>query len=409
MKARVTKRMVNEKNKIPAAFITALLTILIFYLLHFQGIGVVHERDHVKVGMLCIGDESTPYSENLMRIEDDLTAEFGSRVTVTYDKNVPPDHAAEALDSLVSSGCDIIFSNGREYGEVMKQTAQKNPDVEFCQIGGTNANESPVFDNYHTFASKIHEGWYAAGCVAGLKMQKLISDGKISDDGAWIGYIGEQSDAETISAYTAFLLGARSQCPSARMRVKYTSSISGYREALKSAEGLINEGCVIISQNTDTAAPAEACEKADLLHPVFHVGCNMDMLSAAPNTSLIGMRSDWSPYICAAVSAVFKDKSIEDVVVGSTHGQDVSAGFDRGWVKMMEPNHVIAAERSDEVLNRTITGFENGSVHVFYGDYTGVSPDDPNDTLTLSTEYRECENGSAPTFHYILKDIIVIE
>ena len=50
-----------------------------------------------------------------------------------------------------------------------------------------------------------------------------------------------------------------------------------------------------------------------------------------------------------------------------------------------------------------------GKIHVFKGKFKGTDPNDPNDTCDLSTEYMENASSSAPTFHYILSDIITIE
>ena len=46
---------------------------------------------------------------------------------------------------------------------------------------------------------------------------------------------------------------------------------------------------------------------------------------------------------------------------------------------------------------------------MFEGDYIGVNPEDPSDTCDLREEYEENRYSSAPTFHYVLQDIITIE
>lgn len=43
-----------------------------------------------------------------------------------------------------------------------------------------------------------------------MKLQEMISEGKITPQDAKIGYVGAYAYAEVISGYTAFLLGARS-------------------------------------------------------------------------------------------------------------------------------------------------------------------------------------------------------
>ena len=42
-------------------------------------------------------------------------------------------------------------------------------------------------------------------------------------------------------------------------------------------------------------------------------------------------------------------------------------------------------------------------------DYLGVNVDDPEDIYDLSQGYEENRDRSAPSFNYILKDVITIE
>lgn len=70
---------------------------------------------------------------------------------------------------------------------------------------------------------------------------------------------------------------------------------------------------------------------------------------------------------------------------------------------------MVAGLKMQELIDRTIEEIEAGKCHVFLGDYLGVNPDDPSDTWDLHTEYPENKNASAPSFAYILQDVIVIE
>lgn len=46
---------------------------------------------------------------------------------------------------------------------------------------------------------------------------------------------------------------------------------------------------------------------------------------------------------------------------------------------------------------------------MFQGEYIGVNQEAESDAIDLREEYPENENASAPSFHYILKDVIAIE
>jgi len=47
-------------------------------------------------------------------------------------------------------------------------------------------------------------------------------------------------------------------------------------------------------------------------------------------------------------------------------------------------------------------------IKVFKGDYIGVDPDDPSDTIDLNNGYDECASSSAASFNYVLKGVITI-
>ena len=67
--------------------------------------------------------------------------------------------------------------------------------------------------------------------------------------------------------------------------VKYTNTGEAAALEKKCASGLIREGCVIISQHSDTTGPAVACEEVKGEKIVYHVGYNQSMAALpAPTT-----------------------------------------------------------------------------------------------------------------------------
>lgn len=399
----------SDMKKYVAAVITSIITILLFYGIHLLRSSSIQQLEHIKIGFIFDGDESTPYTANYIHSMEEAQAEFGDKVEMIVRYNVPYEATEEVIREFAQEGCAMVFTNSFGYGETAKKMAGEYPEIEFCEATCDNANTEPVYENYHTFMGEIYQGRYIAGKVAGMKMQEMIDQGIISEAEAWAGYVGAYPYAEVISGYTAFFLGIRSECPTARMRVKYTGAWTSYVLEKKCAEELIAEGCVIISQHSDTIGPASACEKADVAHPVYHVGYNQDMIDVAPTTSLISTRINWTPYMIAAIKAVLKQKKIEAVVKGNVHGNDVGAGFERDWVRMLELNDVIAAEGSEEMVGKTIQAFKKGKCKVFQGDYIGVNPDDDTDRIDLADGYSENKHGSAPSFYYILEDVIIVE
>lgn len=363
----------------------------------------------IRVGFVYDGDESVPYTHSFIRAQHALEEHYGDQLVVSIRNNVPAETCEEALTSLAEEGCDIIFTTTMGYADTTKQMAQRYPNIQFCQATGSNANDKPVLDNYHTYMGEIYQGRYVTGVVAGMKLAELIDKGIISEDEALVGYVAAFPYAEVISGYTAFFLGVRSVVPTATMRVSYTNTWGNYLTEKAHAERLIGEGCVIIAQHSDTVGPAVACENTRASRRAYSVGYNQSMLDVAPTTSLVSTRINWAPYMISAVEAVIAHDRIESHVDGHVHGNDVGAGFDEDWVQTVELNEHIAAEGTAQAIDDAITAFKHGNITVFKGDYVGVDPFDPSDTYDLSKGFKENASSSAPQFHYVLQDVIQVE
>ena len=401
--------MQDKKSIYLITTITSLLMIAIFIMVHVIAESTDKSRESITVGFIYDGDESTPYTANLIKAQKAVELKYGDRVKVIVKSNVhSKDGGEQAMKELIAENCDLIFTTSFDYGETAKRLAGENPEIQFCQASCTNANDDPVCENYHTFMGEIYEGRYASGVIAGMKLKEMIAKGTITKEQAKVGFVAAYPYAEVISGYTAFFLGVRSEVPEAVMEVKYTNTWSGYSIEKKCADELIDRGCVIISQHTNTTAPAVACEERYDEKTVYHVGYNQSMIDMAPTTSLVSTRINWEPYMSGAVDAVLQNKKIEKCVKGHVHGNDIGAGFDEGWVDMLELNSYIAADGSKERLEKLEKEFSKGKIEVFKGNYVGVDPFDEKNTCDLSKGYKENEKSSAPTFNYVLKDVITV-
>ncbi len=398
----------DDKLNIISALIAAVLAFALIggYLLLKEQTTV--SRDVVTAGFIYDGDESTPYSANFIRAVNQLEAEYGDKVRVIERFNVPHESVGEVIDDLAAEGCNIIFTNSYGYGEETKNKAKSYPEIEFCAATCDNANSEPVVTNYHTFMGSIYQGRYLSGIAAGSKLSEMIQNGTISENEAVMGFVAAYPCAEVISGYTAFLLGARSVCPSAVMKVKYINTWTSYGLEKQAAEQLIAEGCVILSHHSNTIGSAIACENADMPYPVYHVGYNQDMISIAPTAALVSCRIEWAPYFISAVEAALANEPIESHIDGNITGNDASGGYREGWVKTLELNGAAASVYTKAMLEKAEEDMVKGRTHVFSGSYTGVNYANAGDTIDLSTEYIENQASSAPTFCYVLNDVISI-
>jgi basic membrane protein A len=370
--------------------------------------GTTQYKGVIRVGFVYSEDESTPYTANFVKAQHALEEEYSGRVEVLVKSNVLSKNAEQPIRELIRQDVRIIFINLDT--DIPIALAREFPEVQFCQASMPNISIEGTPENYHTFNGEIYQARYVSGVAAGMKLKQMMDSGTLLPQAAWVGYVGANSTTEVISGYTAFLLGVRSVVPEARMKVRYTGSWSNYTAEKEETRKLIREGCVIIAQHVNTTAPAAACEEASREgRTVYHIGYHQSMMDTAPSCALLSIRTNWAPYVLQATKAVLDGRLIEQVVEAHAHGRDLSAGFEYGWVELLELNEYIAAEGTREKIASVVESLKKGKIKVFSGNYTGVNPLDPTDTIDLNDGYKENKNSSNPTFGYILDDCIMVQ
>ena len=331
----------------------------------------------VKVGLICIGDENDQgYTYNFIRGQEAATealAEKGINVEWSVKWNIGEDSSCEEANiELAEEGCQLIINNSFGFEEYMLKVAPDYPDIQF--IACTNqASAVDDLPNTHNAFANIYEGRYLAGVVAGMKMQEMIDNGEITADQAVIGYVGAYSFAEVISGFTAYYLGAKSVCPSVTMKVSFVGSWSDATLEANAAQALCDEGCIMISQHSDNTTPATAAQS----NGAFHTGYNNDMISIAPESSLIGTRIDWSVYF---------EYAIEAVANGEEFDQDWCHGMDEGAVVMTPLNEDIAAAGTAEKLSEVEEQIRTGALQVFDTSTFTVNGEELTTCLALDTD-----------------------
>ncbi|MGI5986411.1 MAG: BMP family ABC transporter substrate-binding protein, partial [Oscillospiraceae bacterium] len=203
-----------------------------------------------------------------------------------------------------------------------------------------------------------------------------------------------------ISGFTAFYLGAKSVNPDVTMDVIYTNEWSNATKEAQAAQALIDKGCDVISQHSDTTAPATTAQTAG----IWQVGYNADMISAAPEASLISARINWGVYYTYAV------KTLLD---GGEIAQDWCKGFADGAVSLTPLNTDIAAEGTQEAIDAAAAEITAGTRHVFAGPLNGVGTDFDGSEKTIEVAeddyFAEGEEASAPAWYYIIDGITVLK
>ena len=364
-----------------------------------------------KIGMICLHDENSTYDNNfiqaLRQVQKDLGLSDDQVVIVT---NIGEDSSCydAAVDLAKNKGCKVIFADSFGHESFMKQAAQEYPEVQFCHATGTSGKIANI-ENFHNAFASIYEGRYLAGIAAGLKLNEMIAAGKITAEQAVIGYVGAFTYAEVISGMTSFYLGARSVCPSATMKVRYTGSWYDQAKEQEAATALIEKDkCVLISQHADSLGAPTACELAG----VPNVSYNGSTYSAGETTFIISSAINWAPYF---------QYIIETVVKGEAIAPDWCGTIATNSVVLSGVNQDVAAEGTIEKINDAIKALEAGTLHVFDtanftvdgktlteyladvdGDYTG-------ETNVIHDGYFDESNAvdfrSAPYFDIIIDGV----
>ena len=369
--------------------------------------------DNVKIGVICLHDENSTYDANFINAVKAVQAKLGLKdeqviIRTGVDES---DDCYKAAANMADSGCDIVFADSFGHESYMVQAAKEFPNVEFCHATGVSAKVQNI-KNFHNAFASIYEGRYLAGIAAGMKLNEMIESGKITADQAKIGYVGAWPYAEVISGYTSFFLGARSICPSATMKVVYTNSWFDIAKEKESAENLIKDGCVLISQHADSEGAPKACEAAG----VPNIAYNVDTTNLGPNTAIISSKIDWEPYFELIINAVVKGESIPT---------DYCGDFSTGSVALTKLNEKAAAPGTAEKIAEVEAKLKSGELKVFSTDaftYKGeklteykadVDGDYAPDTNVIHDGYFDESNAkdfrSAPYFDMIIDGITVPE
>lgn len=359
----------------------------------------------ITVGFIYDNDVDTPYSRNFRIAQEAVEREFSGKVKVMAFPNVLEDELDKPMAELAANGATLVFTNN--YGN-MREQAALYPNIQICQASNDPYPDDEARPNYHTFKGEAYQARYVSGVIAGLKLKEMLERGEIAPDGAKVGFVAAYPLPEVISGYTAFLLGVRSVVENATMEVVYIYAWENYMLEKDCATLLLDNGCQIISQHTDTVGPAVACEEY-YARNVYHIGYNVSMSDEAPNTSLASSRICWETYVLEAVRARLENKPIEQVVNGHKHSKnDMSAGFDFNGVEIMDVNDKLLPPDAPKRINSAIEEMQAGKNLVFIGDYHGANPNDPADTCDLTEGFHENADSSIPSFNYILHDVVTI-
>ena len=195
--------------------------------------------------------------------------------------------------------------------------------------------------NVSTYNIRFYQARYVQGVIAG----------KLSKAGL-AGYVGSVPVPEVVQGINAFMLGMQSVNPKARLKFVLINSWYDPPKEGDAAKALIDQGCDIITQHTDSPAPLQAAASRG----VKAFGQSTDMSKFAEGTQLSASTDVWGPYYI---------KRIGDVLAGTWKSTDTWGGFDSGMLAM-SPFTNMPADVS-ALGNQTVADITSGKNKVFVG------------------------------------------
>lgn len=265
----------------------------------YNGIKTIAYSD-MKVGLITLHDEKSTYDLNFINAFKAACEAKGVKSVIT--RNIPETNKAyEAAADLVDQGCNLIFADSFGHEPFILKAAKEFPDVQFCHAAGVKAHGEKR-GNFHDAFANIYEGRFLAGVAGGEKIKELVAAdaNKVTTENGEkfvkIGYVGAYTYAEVVSGYTSFYLGVKyalkGQDYGVKMEVSFTGSWYDETAEKETANTLITNGAILVSQHADSMGAPTACEKAG----VPNVSYNGSTEASCPNTFIVSSRINWQPY-----------------------------------------------------------------------------------------------------------------
>lgn len=267
-----------------------------------------------------------------------------------------------AIEECIEEGCQVIFGTSYNYMNVMKELADKYPNVIFSHCSG-NINNGKNMNNYF---GAIYEARYLTGIAAGMKTETNK-----------IGFVAAMGveNSEVTGGINAFTLGVKSVNPEAQVYVKVTGQWYDPTAEAQAAQALLDSGCDVIAQHCDSAVPQTTAQDAGK----WGCGYNSDMTEQAPNGHLTAPIWHWGVYYTAAV---------QSIIDGTWTATNYFGNIADGLVDISPLNTAVAAPGTQEKIDEARAKMEDGSLKVFAGP---LKDNQGNEKVAAGTEMSQEE------------------
>jgi simple sugar transport system substrate-binding protein len=240
----------------------------------------------LKIGFIYVGPTGDyGWSHAHDEARKALEAAYPGRVKTSFVESVGEGPDAErVLRQLAGDGNRLIFATSFGFMNSAVRTARQFPKVYFEHATGYQRAA-----NLATYNARFYEGRAVCGTIAG----------HMSKTGT-AGYIASFPIPEVVMGINAFTLAAQKVNPNFKTKVLWASTWYDPAKEADAAKALLDQGCDILCQHTDSPAPLQTAEQRG----AFGFGQASDMRGYAPKAQLTAITDHWAPYYIARAKAV---------------------------------------------------------------------------------------------------------
>lgn len=296
--------------------------------------------DATKIGFILVGPKNDGgWSQHHYESAVEMAEHYGDKVELVVQESVPEGADAErVMTQMALSGVKLIFTTSFGYMDPTINVAAKFPDVKFEHATGYK-----TAPNVATYSARFYEGRAIEGHIAG-RMTKTNK----------IGYIASFPIPEVIRGINSSFIHARKVNPNVEFSVIWAYTWFDPAKEADAARALIEQGCDVVMQHTDSTAPQAAAQAAG---NVITFGQAADMAEYAPMPRVTSIIDLWAPYYIARTGAAL-DGSWSSVMTWD--------GIGAGMVGIGEISDAVPADVKAEALAMK-DAIANGSYHPFTG------------------------------------------
>jgi basic membrane protein A len=260
-------------------------------------------------------------------------------VELVYQASVPEGPDAErAITQMALGGADIIFTTSYGFMDPTVNVAAKFPNVKFEHATGYK-----TADNVSVYSARFYEGRAIQGHLAG----KITKSNKV-------GYIASVPIPEVVRGINSAYLHASKVNPDVEFKIIWIFEWLNPAKEADAAKALIEQGCDVVLQHTDSTAPHAAAKEAG---GVYTFGQAADMAEYGPMPRISSIIDNWAPYYIDRVQAV-KD--------GTWSSVNTWDGIGTGMVGIGEISDAVPADVKAEA-EAMRDAISDGSYHPFTG------------------------------------------